>query len=147
MLGLQYTQPGGIRALTGKWDLIGPSQKDEASDTVKGSGGKAKSEVKPGNTFTYGDSEHTISSVDDDNTFTLTSPWGGPTGKGVEVYISGLKPESEMTPAEAKAAGVQLPGVASTLRPFYKSPIFIILMIGAGLALTYYLVRRKKGRK
>lgn len=139
MLGLQYTQPGGIRALSGKWDLIGPGQKEaEASEAVTGTGGKAMSELKPGNTFTYGESEHTIASVDDDNSFSLTSPWGGPSGKGVEVYVSGIKPEAAMTPEEAAAA-------SGAARPFYKSPLFIIAVI-AGLALTYYFIRRRKKR-
>ncbi len=139
MLGLQYTQPGGIRALSGKWDLIGPGQKEDASEAVTGTGGKAISELKPGNTFTYGESEHTIASVDDDNSFSLTSPWGGPSGKGVEVYVSGIKPEAAMTPEEAAAAA------GGAARPFYKSPLFIIAVI-AGLALTFYFIRRRKKR-
>ncbi len=132
--GLQYTQPGGIRALTGRWDLTGPGQSDEASDQITGSGGNAMAETRQGNTFTYGDSEHTVKEVPDDNTIVLTSPWGGPSGKGVEVYVSGQLPA-------AKAAG---------RRPIYKSPVGIILILGVTGAAAYggwWLYKRYKAKK
>ena len=162
MLGLQYTQPGGIRALTGKWKLKGPNQKEEASETIEGSGGKALTEAREGNTFTYGNSEHSISSVDDDNTITLTSAWGGPSGANAEVYVSGLKPDAVVSQggmpdgSAGCAAGATgaAPGAAGVIscsaKPFYKSPYFIAFAVLAGLGITYFVIRRsrrgKKGR-
>ena len=144
MLGLKYTQPGGIRALTGKWDLAGPGQTDEASDTITGSGGNAQSETVPGNTFTYGDSEHTVKDVPDDNTIILTSAWGGPSGKGAEVYVSGLKPDPATVAALAKSKGG---GVTSGGAPIWKSPIFIASVLAVAVIVTVVVIRMRKKKK
>jgi hypothetical protein len=146
MLGLQYTQPGGIRTLSGKWNLTGKSRtgkEQDPSDQVTGTGGKALTELRAGNTFTAGNLEYAVASVESDNAFTITAPWGGPDEAGIEIYASGLKPDAAMTPEEAKAAGVVLSGAA---RPFYKSPLFIVAVI-AGLALTFYFIRRRTKKR
>ncbi len=150
MLGLQYTQPGGIRTLTGKWDLVGPvnKDKDDASDTISGSGGNATKEARKGNTFTYGESEHDIKDVPDDNTIVLSSPWGGPSGKGVTVYVSGQLPQAVGGPPELDAQGKPIPMVVSSsgaATPFYKNPIIIIAVLAvAGLAAYLLLTGKKK---
>lgn len=150
MLGLQYTQPGGIRALTGKWDVLGPGQADDASDTWTGNGGAALKEARVGNTVTYGESEHTISDVPDDNTIVLTSPWGGPSGKGVQVYLSGLLPQDAGGPPELDAAGkpkASLVSSSGAATPIWKNPIIIVAILAvAGLATYLILIRKKKKR-
>jgi len=135
MLGLQYTQAGGSRPIAGTWDILGPGRAEEASADITGTGGKAVTELRQGNTLNYGGAEHTVSSVNDDNSFSLTSPWGGPSGKGVTLNVSGKKPE--IKPDAAALA-------ASAPRPVWKNPVVIITVVGIALVLTYFLIRRKK---
>jgi len=109
---------------------------------IIGSGTKFSSEVKPNDMISINDTKAKVARVDSDAKLTLWSNWTGDKTAGATMTI--LKPLTpEQVIAKKKAEGVLSAGA----RPFYKSPIFIVIVIAAGLGLTYYLIRRGRNKR
>ena len=130
-LGDMTQQPGGVRTLSGSWSI------EHGNEVVTGNGGnKARSELRQGNTITFGNAQHTVASdPSSDGEFTLTSPWGGKTSESANIQVSGLLPLFKD------------PGAR---RPIYKSPLGIILILGVTGAAAYggwWLYKRYRAKK